>query len=176
MEEKINELEKNNIELKEKNDNIYAKESLILGDNINYITRLKNWVNPNKKISFKLLYRMSRDGDSIKTFHKLCDNKGPTISLYLLNDGNIVGGYTPINWDTSGGWKADDEIFNINKNLKCIKNKSNTRSIFCHISYSGFFDTLGYYEASTDSMKNLYFFNSNYYFRNGNQILDYNKK
>ena len=49
LEEKINELEKNNIELKEKNDNIYAKESLILGDNINYITRLKNWVNPKKK-------------------------------------------------------------------------------------------------------------------------------
>ena len=83
LEEKINELEKNNIELKEKNDNIYAKESLILGDNINYITRLKNWVNPNKKISFKLLYRMSRDGDSIKTFHKLCDNKGQQY-LYIF--------------------------------------------------------------------------------------------
>ena len=121
---------------------------------------------------------MSKDGDSIKTFHKLCDNKGPTISLYLLNDGNIVGGYTPIDWDTSSSWKTDDEtfVFNINKNLKCIKNESNTHSIFCSINYSGFYGTLGYYEDSTDSMKKLFFFNSNGYFRNGNQILDYNKK
>ena len=95
-----------------------------------------------------------------------------------MNDGNIVGGYTPLDWDTSSDWKIDDEtfVFNINKNLKCIKNKSNTNSIFCHISYSGFYGTLGYYEASYDSMKNLYFFNSNDNFRNGNQILDYNEK
>ena len=178
MEEKIEELEKNNKKLNEiENNLINEKESLILKDNINYFTRLKNWINPNKKINFKLLYRMSRDGDSIRTFHNLCDNKGPTISLYQLNDGNIVGVYTPLNWDTSGKWKKDNEtfVFNVNKNLKCVKKENNTDSIFCHISYSGLYRTLGYYESSQDSMKNLYFFNSDSMFRNGNKILDYNQ-
>ena len=38
-----------------------------------------NWINPNKNIKAKLLYRVSRDGDGPNIFHKYCDNKGPTI-------------------------------------------------------------------------------------------------
>ena len=182
LEEKIDELEKTNMDLKQKNEKlesniIYEKESLILKDKYNYVTCLKNWINPNRKISFKLLYRMTRDGHSIQTFHKLCDNQGPTISLYLLNDGNIVGGYISLSWNTSGGWKSDNDafVFNLNKNLKCVKKSPNSNCVFFHISYSGFFGTLGYYESSNDSMKKLFFFNSDSYFRNGNQILDYNE-
>ena len=92
LEEKINQLEKKNNGLEQENIRlITSKESIILSNN-DYGIRLKNWINPNKTISFSLLYRMSRDGDSIKDFHKLCDKKGPTVSLYLLNDGNSVGG------------------------------------------------------------------------------------
>ena len=173
LEKRINELEKNK---KIENERIIEKESLILKDKIDYSTRLKNWINPNRNINFKLLYRMSRDGDSIRTFHNLCDNKGPTVSLYLLNDGNIIGGYTPLHWDTSSGWKNDNEtfVFNLNSNLKCVKKDNNTDSIFCHISYSGFYGTLGYYEGSKDSMKKLFYFNSDSKFRNGNKILNYN--
>ena len=173
LEKRINELEKNK---KIENERISEKESLILKDKIDYSTRLKNWINPNRNINFKLLYRMSRDGDSIRTFHNLCDNKGPTVSLYLLNDGNIIGGYTPLYWDTSSGWKKDNEtfVFNLNSNLKCVKKDNNTDSIFCHISYSGFYGTLGYSEGSKDSMKKLFYFNSDSIFRNGNKILNYN--
>ena len=187
LEEKINVLEKDNIELKERNKvfendvndiNDINKKSLILKDKNDFIKCLKNWINPNTNLNFKLLYRMSRDGDSIKTFHRLCDNKGPTVSLYLFYDGNIVGGYTPLNWDSNSLWKKDEEtfVFNLNKKLKCVKKGINSNSIFCHISYSGFYDTLGYYEASKDSMKKIFFFNSDYYFKNGNKILDYNQK
>ena len=113
-----------------------------------------------------------------KLFHSLCDNKGPTVSLYLLNDGNIIGGYTPLQWDTSSGWKNDNEtfVFNINSNLKCVKKDNNSDSIFCHISYSGFYYTLGYFEVSQDSMKKLFYFNSDSIFRNGNKILNYNNE
>lgn len=182
LEEKIDVLEKKNKDLIQKNERLgtnvtYEKESLILKDKYNYEICLKNWINPNKKISFKLLYRMSRDGDSIQTFHKLCDNQGPTVSLYLLDDGNIVGGYISLSWNTSGGWQKDKEafVFNLNKNLKCVKKTHKSDSVFFSISYSGFYGTLGYYESSYDSMKKLFFFNSDSYFRNGNQILDYNE-
>ena len=35
---------------------------------------LKNWINPNMKIKAELLYRMSRDGIEVETFHNLCYN------------------------------------------------------------------------------------------------------
>ena len=120
---------------------------------------------------------MSRDGTSIKTFHSLCDKKGPTISLYLLKDGNIVGGYTSLNYNTSSGWKSDNEafVFNLNKKLKCMS-KKNVEIIFFHSSYSGFYDTLGFCEASRDSMKKLFYFNCDFYFVDGNKLLDYKTK
>ena len=42
------------------------------------------------------------------------------------------------------------------------------------MSYSGFFGTLGYYEDSKDSMKKLFYFNSDNIFRNGNKLLNFN--
>ena len=175
LELRISELEKGKDKIIQE-ENIPLEESLILKDNNDYLTRLKNWINPYKNVDFKLLYRMSRDGESIKTFHRLCDNKGPTVTLYLLYDGNIIGGYTPLHWDTHSGWKKDNDtfVFNISTNLICTKIHNYTNSIYCHVSYSGFFGTLGYYEDSKDSMKKLFYFNSDNIFRNGNKILNFN--
>ena len=58
-------------------------DSLIVDNNL-YNTFLKNWINPKKNIKANLLYRLSRDGPEIWTFHKLCDNKGPTLTLFDL--------------------------------------------------------------------------------------------
>ena len=91
---------------------------------------------------------MSRDGDKIQTFHKLCDNiNSPTVCLISLKDGNIIGGYTTLTWDCSGKWKNDNDsfIFNLNKNLKCEKG-SNEGSIYCSKSYALDFDSFCYNE------------------------------
>ena len=40
-------------------------------DNNKYNSTLKNWINPNMKIRANLLYKLSRDGPEISTFHKL---------------------------------------------------------------------------------------------------------
>ena len=70
-------------------DNIpELKDSRIINNNIEYIKSIKNWINPNVKINGELLYRMSRDGDKISKFHELCDNKGPTLTLFETTDGN----------------------------------------------------------------------------------------
>ncbi len=121
---------------------------------------------------------MSRDGSNLNTFHELCDNKGPTISLFYLDDRTIIGGYTPLDWDSISWWKRDNDtfIFNLNKNLKCIKKGINCESIFCHPSYAGFYDTFGYYEASNYDMKKLFFLNEDSYFLNGKKILDFNER
>lgn len=46
----------------------------------------------------KLLYSLTKHNGSNQIFHKLCDNKGPTITLVQLTDGNIFGGFTKVSW------------------------------------------------------------------------------
>jgi len=67
-------------------------DSLIINGNNNYNHYIKNWINPNSKIKANLLYRLSRDGPEISTFHKLCDYNGPAILvLFYLKNGEKVG-------------------------------------------------------------------------------------
>ncbi|EXX51858.1 hypothetical protein RirG_257950 [Rhizophagus irregularis DAOM 197198w] len=72
---------------------------------------ISSWIQGNKdnKIQnkfkknyydFQLITRGSRDGFTGEIFHKMCDNKGPTITvLRLKNESSILGGYSPIDWD-----------------------------------------------------------------------------
>ena len=47
--------------------------------------------------TYKLLYRASEHNYlASSTFHKLCDNHGPTITIIKSNFGNIFGGFTSI--------------------------------------------------------------------------------
>lgn len=81
------------------------------------------------------MYRKSIDGDSIDTFHKLCDNKGSTLILIKVDNKNIFGGYTPLDWDENSGYKNDNDTFifsltanfiskkyRINNSINCSKN------------------------------------------------------
>ena len=121
---------------------------------------------------------MSRDGDKMQTFHKLCDNiNSPTVCLISLKDGNIIGGYTTLTWDCSGNWKNDNDsfIFNLNKNLKCEKG-SNSGSIYCSERHALYFDCFGYDENSNFSLKKLFYWGSSNYYKNSGQLLDYKSK
>jgi len=126
--------DKLNILWTERNENkmISNLDSKIINGNEKYNESLKYWINPSKKIKAVLLYRLSDNGDNPQTFHKLCDNKGPTLTLFSLKNGYVVGIYTPLSWDSSGKWKGDMDtfIFNLNKNQKYKKLK-NIDSIYC---------------------------------------------
>ena len=141
-------LKKEDTKLKEKLDIIWKEKeekekekiqiqnlnSKIINENDN--EKLKEWINPLKKIKAELLYRLSENGDKCSTFHQLCDNKGPTLTLFHVNDGNKVGIYTPLSWESSekGFYKKDKEtfIFNLNKNKKYEKKGED--SIYCDSS------------------------------------------
>lgn len=45
-----------------------------------------------------LLYRASRDGYDVSTFHNLCDFKGRTLSLVLSQSDYLSGGYSGVPW------------------------------------------------------------------------------
>jgi hypothetical protein len=71
---------------------------------------------------FKLLWRGSRDGFGASKFHGRCDGHANTLTVILDTDGNIFGGFTPVEWESWGGWKAD----NIKKSfLFTLKNPHN---------------------------------------------------
>lgn len=108
-------------------------DSLIITE-INNNSILKNWINPKSKISANLLYRLSKDGPKIKTYHSLCDNKGPTLNLFFLKIGEIVGFFANKSIDSTSGWKKDSKcfIFNLTKKIKCSKdNCINYLSFYC---------------------------------------------
>ncbi|POG76246.1 hypothetical protein GLOIN_2v1557899 [Rhizophagus irregularis DAOM 181602=DAOM 197198] len=88
----------------------------------------------NIPYKFNLLYRASRDGNTIATFHAKCDNKGATIVIVkITNSEQIVGGYNPLYWDSSNGWKPTSDSF-----IFSFANKDNLQS--AKLGYSNYGD------------------------------------
>ncbi|XP_068712945.1 BTB/POZ domain-containing protein KCTD14-like [Montipora foliosa] len=92
--------------------------------------------------SFVLIYRASRDGWASSTFHALCDNKGPTVTVVKSGD-NIFGGYTEQSWRGSTGFKRCEKSFlfslvnqsGAGPTKMKLKGSSNHYGIFCGNSY-----------------------------------------
>jgi hypothetical protein len=92
---------------------------------------------------WRLLYRGTRDGFGSSDFHSKCDQQSNTVTIILTTTGYIFGGFTPLAWDSSTGYKAD----NTGKSfLFSLKNPRNTepkifplsnpsQAIYCHASY-----------------------------------------
>ena len=152
---------------------IVFSDSLIINGNDIYIENIIKWINSEKKIKTKLLYRKSKDGDDYETFHRLCDNKGPTLILIKSKEGFIVGGYTPLNWDEHSGWIKDDQtfVFSLSKNKIYRKISKNSDSIWC-TKYGPYFAEIGFREIGKKNMSQGYFYYSkNLYFENFNEII-----
>jgi hypothetical protein len=60
---------------------------------------------------FNILWRGSRDGFGSQEFHGRCDDHANTLTVILDTNGNISGGFTPVEWDSRTHHpysKADD--------------------------------------------------------------------
>jgi hypothetical protein len=87
-----------------------------------YLSRLSGWnsvIVPDfpklfedfKKEKFTLLWRGSRDGFDARDFHSRCDGHANTLTVILDTNGNIFGGFTPVQWESgSGRSKADPSL------------------------------------------------------------------
>jgi hypothetical protein len=49
---------------------------------------------------FTLLWRGSRDGFDVRDFRGHCDGHANTLTLVLDTEGNIFGGFTPVEWES----------------------------------------------------------------------------
>ena len=125
----------NNDEINKLTDNIKnfgkIKCSKIFFSKINFDENMvKDWIGKN--FISKLLFSTSKDGFEPSEFHKFCDNKGPTIIFIETTKGYIFGGYTELDWDISGSYKADEStfLFSINNKSKYTR-KNRQCSIYC---------------------------------------------
>ena len=157
-------------------------DSLIINKNKLYIDSLTKWINL-KIVNTELLYRKSKDGDSYETFHKLCDNQGINLILIKSNEGFIIGGYTPLNWDSyTNDWKEDNDtfLFNLTNNKIFRKKDKLTNSIFCHKESGPWFPFIGFRASVKNNMTQCEFMykysNSDIYFKDYNEIIPNERK
>ena len=96
---------------------------------------------PGKRLN--LLYRATEHGDSVSTFHSMCDNKGENIVFYKTNKNKKFGGHSCKSWKSSGGWNSDNGdpnffLFNLSTKRQYKPNDNyfqNHSSLYTHSSY-----------------------------------------
>ena len=69
-------------------------------ENTDYDDKMREWLGSD--YDMKLLYRASEHGYTAKSFHKYCDDKGPTLIIIKSSEGWIFGGYTTQSWSGDG--------------------------------------------------------------------------
>ena len=100
LEERFNSLEKKLLKNKENtatnkintNNELFSSNIIDQEDK----TTLNNWINLNNDKKINLLYKASRDGDNYQDFYRLCENKGPTITVVHTTKGYKFGGFTKL--------------------------------------------------------------------------------
>ena len=96
-----------------KEDEIYdlSDSDIILLDEREDIIKM---INPSANLdtyNFKLIFKASIDGGFPNAFHNHCDNRGPTIIFFKINNGKRIGGYTSISWESNDEFKDDEDAF-----------------------------------------------------------------
>ncbi|EXX56989.1 BTB/POZ domain-containing protein [Rhizophagus irregularis DAOM 181602=DAOM 197198] len=113
----------------------------------------------NIPYKFNLLYRSNRDGNTPDAFHDKCDNKGATIVILKIpNSEQILGGYNPLQWDSSNTEKHTRESFLFsfknrnNLNSATVgRNNANDSFIQCYQIYGPAFGSSGRFDLFQDS-------------------------
>ena len=88
---------------------------------------IKSWINSTldtqASIELQLIYKKSRDGDTIGDFHQYCDGKGKTVTIIETKEGLKFGGFKNDSWDTKD-WKKNnkDFVFSLTRKTKYSHN------------------------------------------------------
>jgi len=106
-----------------------------------HLSQVQSWLGGKQ---LQLIYRGSVDGFGAHNFHKQCNNKGETLTVIKSTGGYLFGGYTPIIWQSKGGfaWDQRSFVFTLTNpnNIPPTKysntgpNHSNQNSIYDHSS------------------------------------------
>jgi hypothetical protein len=80
---------------------------------LSFDDHMNEWMGRQKSsgVRLELLYRASRDGFKGRDFHRLCDNKGATVTVIRSKEGYVFGGYVDQSWNSSSGYVASSSAF-----------------------------------------------------------------
>ena len=128
-----------------KQSKLYALNEIYdLSNILNYdysIDFIFDYIRENDRFSnfnfIKLLFRGSRDGDSSKFCHELCDNKQNVLVIILSDAGYVFGGYTKIGFKTNNinpAYVVDNNSFLFSVDLQKIYPAIMFQQHICHIA------------------------------------------
>ena len=103
-----------------------SEMSSILNNDIKKQKSIINWIkekiNIDHPLQFKLLFKMEENTSKSEDFHKVCDKQGPTLVIIKTKTLRIFGGFTPLDWGKTGGGIKDESnqtfIFSLDLNKK----------------------------------------------------------
>lgn len=141
--------EKEIIDIDEKIRNLFKPSepifcSSIIKNDLKKLNLLNNWVKEKMEknsLKYELIYKMSENGSKCKTFHKYCDNQGPTLTIIKTTSNRIFGGFNPFKWISSSDNEYKDYskkrfLFSMNKMKKYELLNSSKRAIYTN-KYDG---------------------------------------
>ncbi|UJR29697.1 hypothetical protein I4U23_017245 [Adineta vaga] len=76
----------------------FSKSSLL---NFEQQIKLNEFYGKRDQI-WNLIYKATNDGFEATTFHNLCNNQGPTMTIIKSTDGFLFGGYISQHWTSAG--------------------------------------------------------------------------
>ena len=128
-------------EINEKNlENIIDSKIITKKEELNFLLeRFQNTeILKKKKITFKLLFRATRDGTNNMHFHRKCDGIPNTLSIIQTTKGYKFGGFIESEWNTKDGWVYDNEnAFMFSLDLMKIYNGIKGKARHCCLSNVG---------------------------------------
>ena len=93
----------------------------------------------NKDTNFKLLFRASKDGETLSSFHQHCDGIPNTLSIMQGVKGYTFGGYAEVTWNSSSGCKSGKNQFLFSLDRMKVYMGQGTNSICCGTKYGPYF-------------------------------------
>ncbi len=93
--------------IKEQQNQLFFGGTLLSTDHQIQLNRF--YGNENQK--WQLVYKATKNGFNADSFHRCCDNQGPTLTVILSSKGYLFGGYTAVSWGIEGGWMVDKTAF-----------------------------------------------------------------
>jgi hypothetical protein len=96
----------------------------------------------NKPVTSTLLYSGHLHGWNYKDFHLRCDSKERTVSLFQIEQGDCIGGYTSQCWESPDHFKYKEDrsafLFNLTRS-RHFPSKATGKDIRCSSNYGAYF-------------------------------------
>ena len=99
------------------------------------------WINIEKELDLKLIYKASIDGDTPAIFHHKVNGIKNTLTIILTDKGFRCGGFISNDWKTNSDYDKNDKLsflFSIEKK-ECYFNKDG----FCNYNHPNFGPSFG---------------------------------